>query len=681
MSGESPAGETKHAAESPPPSKDVFISYASQDVAVANSVVEALEEQGIRCWIAPRDVTPGALYADGIIRAINEAKVFVLVLSASSIASKHVGKEVERASSKGRPIITLKMDSAPLTTALEYFLSESQWIEVGTGGMETAAATLTEAVGRHLDPSVTVTPPAHIEHATVRPASREPRTRWMLFGGITVLFLALAYFVIDRFWSTRHVKTDRLVAAVAPAAAVSAKAMPGIPDKSLAVLPFVDMSEKKDQEYFSDGLSEELIDMLTKVSDLRVPARTSSFYFKGKQIKISDIAKELGVAHLLEGSVRKSGKTLRVTAQLIRADNGYHLWSETYDRQLDDIFKVQDEIAGAVVKALRVSLLGSRATRAAPTSSAASYNLLLQAKFFLLRSTKEDQEKALNYYEQVVRSDPTSAEAWAGISRVTVNLYITNFGDVGWRESRDRALQAAQHAVELDPELSDGHIALGKVYMTLDQNFAAAKQELAKALELEPHSPFSLFWMAAVLTCADDLPHALMLYEQSIAEDPLDSEVYSSMGDVQRFAGHDNEAEMSYRKAIDLIPASPGVHGALGIALLNQHKTDAALEEIARESDVGNREAAFAWAYQTLGRTEEARSALAQLETTRGDTDAYSVATIYALRNDLDRVFAWLDRAYRQHENLMDVKAEPSFKSIRHDPRYRALLQKLKLPD
>jgi adenylate cyclase len=682
MPGNSPkSGETTRSnssleAANFPFSKNVFISYASQDAAVANAIVERLEKEGIRCWIAPRDVTPGALYADGIIRALNEAKVLVLVLSVSSIASNHVGKEVERASSKGRPVVALKVDAAPLTTTLEYFLSESQWIEMGTGGMEAASVKLVEAVRRQLDTSGMTESRGHLDRPDLR-ASTKVRRNWMAAGG-AILLVALAYFVVDKWWISKGAAEERLAAA---AVSASVSAPPAISDKSVAVLPFVDMSEKKDQEYFSDGLSEELIDMLTKVSDLRVPARTSSFYFKGKQIRISDIAKELGVAHLLEGSVRRSGNTLRVTTQLIRADNGYHEWSQTYDRKLDDIFKVQDEIASAVVKALKVSLMGSAAIRVAPTSSAASYNLLLQAKYFLVRSTHEDQEKALNYYEQVVRSDPTSAEAWAGVSRVTVNLYNPSFGEVGWRESRDRALQTAERAVALNPDLSDGHIALGKVYMNLDQNFAAAKPEFVKASELAPHSPFSLFWMAAVSECAGDLPQALRLNEQSIAEDPLDGEVYLQIGETQRFAGHYNEAEISYRKAIDLIPAHPGLHSALGIALLNQHKTDAALEEIGRESDAATREATIAWAYQTLGKTEEARFAVARLETTRGDTNAFDIATIYALRNDADKVFAWLDRAYRQHEYLMQIKVEPNFGAIRHDPRYRALLHKMKLPE
>jgi TolB-like protein/tetratricopeptide (TPR) repeat protein len=680
MSGDSPSGDATQSsgpleAHRPPLSKDVFVSYASQDAAVANSVVEALESRGIRCWIAPRDVTPGEFYAGVIVHAIDAAKATVLILSQHSAASPHVVREVERAASKRHPVISLRIDRTPLPADLEYFLNTSQWLDASEGEPSRAFPKLMAAVRKVLAAgSFTAsgdTVPSKSVGSRRRPFNRP------LAVALGVLVVAFLGFAIGRWWLSKRIAGQTSVASVlTPTVAVSA---PLIPEKSVAVLPFVDMSEKKDQEYFSDGLSEELIDMLTKVPDLRVPARTSSFYYKGKQTTIADIAKALSVSHVLEGSVRKSGNTLRITAQLIRVDNGYHLWSETYDRKLDDIFKVQDEIAGAVVKALRVSLLGVAAPRAVPPSSAASYNLLLQARFFLVRATKEDQKKALDYYEQVVRSDPTSAEAWAGVSRVTTNL--SGSGVVGWQEGRDRALQAAQRAVELDPELSDAHIALGKVYMNFDQDFAAAKLEFSKALELAPHSPFSLFWMATVLTSAGDLPHALMLYEQSMVEDPLDGEVYFQMGEAQRFAGQDSEAELSYRRAIDLIPGRTGEYGGLGIALLNQHKTDAALEAIAREPDAIAREGAFAWAYQTLGRTEEARSALAQLQSTRANTDAYDIATIYALRGDADNVFAWLDRAYRQHEGLMDLKVDPSFKGIRHDPRYRALLRKLNLPE
>jgi TolB-like protein len=361
----------------------VFISYASQDVAVANMLCAALENAALPCWIAPRDVRAGESYAAAIVQAINSCRMLVLVLSKSAIDSPHVLREVERASSKKRPVLSIRMDATDLPPELEYFLSANHWLDASAGAIERIIPALIEAVrGRaaalrapelRLAPAAQDSPDAHSHadramkpqrsdspHLAGSPASRA------VMALIAVVGLALAYIVADRFWLRKQViPVETKVAAAAATPSVTA----AVNDKSIAVLPFADMSEKKDQEYFSDGMAEEIIDLLVKVPELKVPARTSSFYFKGKSTQIPEIAKELGVAHVLEGSVRKSGNHLRVTAQLVRADNGYHLWSETYDRQLDDVFKTQDEIAGAVVKALKVSLLEPGAPSATLTTS------------------------------------------------------------------------------------------------------------------------------------------------------------------------------------------------------------------------------------------------------------------------------------------------------------------------
>jgi TolB-like protein len=328
----------------------VFISYASQDAVVATALVEALERHGVACWIAPRDVEAGALYADAIVRAIGGAKAVVLMLSESAIASSHVGKEIERASSKKRPIFALRIDAAPLTPAFEYFLSESQWVEAQAGNMEPAYAKLIGAIHKSA-PTAPEIIPAMTPSAGIASAARSisRRNRMLLAAGLVVA-VALATLLANKFWPAKHVAAEQPTARNV------------VSDKSIAVLPFTDMSEKKDQECFSDGLSEELIDQLAKIPELHVPARTSSFYFKGKSEDIPTIARRLMVAHVLEGSVRKSGNHMRVTAQLVRADNGYHLWSETYDRNLDDIFKVQDDITGGrPVRAERTLSVSCRA--------------------------------------------------------------------------------------------------------------------------------------------------------------------------------------------------------------------------------------------------------------------------------------------------------------------------------
>jgi TolB-like protein len=291
----------------------VFISYASKDVAVADAAVAALERHGVTCWIAPRDVKPGALYAEAIVQAISSARAVVLVLSANSVGSAHVGKEVERASSKRRPAIALRIDDAPLSPALEYFLSESHWIDARAGGMDAALSKLIDAIRdpERAAPKTISTGTSGTSAVKASALHSKSRNRTLFVAGLAVVAVALAALLADKFWVAKRLSTERPIAAKAPAAA---PATPTIPEKSVAVLPFLDINEKKDQEYFSDGLSEELIDLLTKIPDLRVPARTSSFYFKGKQTTIPEIANALRVSHVLEGSVRKSGNELRISA-------------------------------------------------------------------------------------------------------------------------------------------------------------------------------------------------------------------------------------------------------------------------------------------------------------------------------------------------------------------------------
>ena len=496
---------------------------------------------------------------------------------------------------------------------------------------------------------------------------------------IAVLTVALVYFVADKFYISKRVAVVSPAAEVAAPAAVSAPAASVIPEKSVAVLPFVDMSEKKDQEYFSDGLSEELIDMLTRVPELRVPARTSSFYFKGKQATIANIAKELGVANVLEGSVRKNGRTIRITAQLIRADTSYHVWSQTYDRELDDIFKVQDEIAGAVVSALRASL-AMNAVRGAPKSlNADSYALLMQAQFFLLRDTVEDQGKAFEYYQRAADSDPKSATAWAGLSRATANLWGN--GVLPWKKAFNDAQQWAERAVALDPQLAEAHIALGKVYLNLGQDYATAKQEFDIAQTLDPENSVVLFWSADSALAAGNLASAMQFLRQAALKDPLDGEIYLLLGQTFSYAGRFVEAENSYRNALELIPTRAGLHSSLGFALLAKGEQKEGLLEITRETASRERDTSLALAYQILGRMSEAKSALTQLEAARGQFDAFSIAQIYALRGDREGTFLWLDRAYHQHEYFMHIKADPWFDSVRDDPRYKALLRRMKLPE
>jgi TolB-like protein len=690
MSAETPkAGDESPPVRSPESSPEansqarVFISYASRDVAVADTVVATLERRGLACWIAPRDVKAGALYADAIVRAIGDAKALVLVLSGHSVASAHVSKEVERASSKRRPVIALRIDDAPLSPALEYFLGESHWVDARAGGMDAALSKLIDAI-RDPERAAPKTIPTGTSGTSAVKASAlhsNSRNRILFAAGLAVVAVALAVLLADKFWVAKRVSAERPTAATAPAAA---PATPAIPEKSVAVLPFLDMSEKKDQEYFSDGLSEELIDMLTKIPDLRVPARTSSFYFKGKQATVADIAKALSVSHVLEGSVRKSGKTIRITAQLVRVDNGYHLWSETYDRQLDDVFKIQDEIAGAVVKALKVSLLGSATPRTTPTTNTEAYTLYLQAQSIHNHALQlADAQRAVDYLQRALKLDPKFARAWAtlAIYRVADWEFFTsgNYQDV-----RSEARYAAEQALKLDPKLSDAHVALSVVY-SLEWNWKAAEVEIHQALALDPGNA-DAFGVATVIALTQGhFDEGLQLAQKAVLLDPLSASNYGGFAGLSAAhlaSGRLAEAEAAYRQALDLAPTASQLHFLLGWALLAGHESAAALAEMEKETDVRYRDVGRALALDALGRKTEADRSLAVAQAKYAGVVEYPIAVVYAHRNDLDRAFAWVDRAFEVHDGWVYwVPFDPLLKNLRGDARYKALLRKMNLPE
>jgi TolB-like protein len=646
-------------------SRPVFLSYASHDAPLAQKVCAALEVSGFPCWIAPRDVVPGTLYAEGIVRALDESRVLVLILSEQAVASAHVGKELERATSKRHPIIALKVDSAPLTPAFEYFLNESQWIEVGAGSTDGAIAKLVEAVGRHLAPGNAAgqSPGAQ---ATVSPRKAgSSRRMWGIAAAVVVLALAAAYFLVGEGWLQGN--------GTKPAAVAN------ISDKSIAVLPFVDMSEKHDQEYFSEGMSEELIDMLSKIPDLRVPARTSSFYFKGKQPTIAEIGKALGVANVLEGSVRKSGTTLRVTAQLIRVDNGYHIWSQSYDRTLDDVFKTQDEIAGAVVKALKVSLLGGALPESAGTQNTEAYNLYLQARAIHVQANSpSDYVREIEYLRRAIDTDPRFANAWALLATTLSVQAELNY--VPGAQTVAEARSAAFRALELNPRLPDAHTAVARIFIN-DFDNRKGEAEVQQALALDPNNSYAMAWAATLAADRGEFEKAMDLARRSIENDPVNPVRYRDLANILFFAEKYPESLAAIRKYDDLIPGANASVGFAVFIMLATGDAAGALANMDRDRDL---ESCYCriLALDALGRKAEANAALAKLEQIHANNDATGIAFIYANRSDLDLSFRWLARAYQQRESaLSSIKVNPLLKNVQADPRFKQLLIKLGLQD
>ena len=351
-----------------------------------------------------------------------------------------------------------------------------------------------------------------------------------------------------------------------------------VTDKSIAVLPFVNMSNDKDQESFSDGISEELLNLLAKVSQLQVAARTSSFSFKGRPIEIPEIARKLHVANVLEGSVRKSGDQLRITAQLIRAAEGYHLWSETYDRKLDDVFKIQDEIAGEVVKQLKVTLLGTKPT--VRQTDPKVYALYLQARQLGRQNTAEAYEKSDALYHQVLEIDPRYAPAWERLATNLMNK--AGNGMVPSQEGYARAREAAEKALAIDPDYAPAHDALGFIGM-IENDAAGAAKHYERALALDPTDLTVVSNAAGFLKTLGRLDEALALDEAIVRRDPVDTASLSTLASDQRWSGRYDEAIASFHTVLSLNPARGQVHSELGLALLLKGDAPGALAEIEQE--------------------------------------------------------------------------------------------------
>jgi len=655
----------------PQAASDVFISYASKDAATASAVVAVLESQGVKCWIAPRNVIPGSQYADGIVRAINGAKVVVLVLSESAIASPHVGKEIERASSKQRPIIALKTDATPLTPALEYFLSESQWVEVGAAGTEAALAKLTDAVRRHLSGSAAsaAAPPGR------PPLVRAPpkrRISWIAAVVACGAALTPAYFVADKFWLSKQAARERTAAAVMPAAAA-------ISDKSVAVLPFVDMSEKKDEEYFSDGLSEELINHLSHSPGLKVIARTSSFQFKGRNEDVRSIAARLGVAHLLEGSVRRAGHELRVTTQLIRASDGVQLWSQTFDRNLVDIFKVQDEISDRVAKALNATLSVDRPI--GQESDVEAYNLVLEGNYYKARRNKGDVEKAVQLYKKAIDIRPNYALAWARLA--SAYLTLAQVHGPPSPEDNARILGALDRAIRLDPNLIWAYYTRAGFEMAIKWDWAAAQADQERMRALDPGNtyllPSALGDMALVSGHATE---AVEQYEREIEQNPLDPFSLQAIG-VALCASDRLQECLRYRLKLEqLHPDFGGVNSFVGMARLYLGQLPEALAAMEKEPEKDLRLTGLALVYTAMGKRAASDGVLRTLEESFAADDTYEIAEIHAYRGEADAAFEWLQRSYQMHNSkILLAKTDPLLRNLQGDRRFQTLLVKLRLPE
>ena len=448
-------------------------------------------------------------------------------------------------------------------------------------------------------------------------------------------------------------------------------------EQSIAVLPFVNMSSDPEQEYFSDGLSEELLNLLAQIPSLHVAARTSSFSFKGEKIDIPAVAEKLKVANVLEGSVRKAGNRVRVTAQLIKAVDGYHLWSETFDRTLEDIFAVQDEIAESVVDALKVSLLGA-APKARETNPEA-YSLYLHGMHFFDLGDPENLDKAHRAFEQSLELDPDYAPTWDGLTGVYIHK--TNTGQIGLQEGVILAREAVARALELDDTLAEAHAGDGFIKMAFDWDWAGAQAAIDRALKLAPSNAKCVRRAGMLATNQGRHEEALELYDKAIELDPLITAGYNNRALVLIALGRLDEAMEAARHVISLNPVQPGPHSIIARCLFLKSEPEAALAEAEQETDPSWSGQIKTMALDALDRHGEAEQVLKKYIEEYRDLMAVQIATIYACRGDVDEAFKWLDHAYEVRDGgLSEMLGEPLFANLHDDPRWTAFLEKMELP-
>ena len=477
-----------------------------------------------------------------------------------------------------------------------------------------------------------------------------------------VLILAAAYFVYTNFQKKSKENIPSKIEAVI--------------DRSIAVLPFVDMSAGKDQEYFSDGLSEELLNLLAKIPELKVICRTSSFSFKGKNEDLRTIADKLGVAHVLEGSVRKDGNKIRVTAQLIKATDGSRMWSETYDRDLKGIFKLQDEIAQAVVQELKLKLLNTSPT----PGNIEAYNLILLGNYFYDKLDKDNVAKAADFYKQALAIDSTYAMAWGKLANTLSRQAWQNYIDRN--TGREQAKQAAMKAITLNKNLAIGYLELGDLKLYQDFEWKGAEENYQKALSLEPVNTDILYSLGGGLYFATGRwKEAIRDMKKCIELDPLKPLYHLNLGNILTHAGRPDEAIAYFKKTLEINSQFQRAHLYLGRNYLLSGKTEMALKEMQQENMEVFRVFGVALAYHAFGRKKEADEALKNFIDKFKNEWNYLLAELYAYRGEKDNAFMWLENAYNKKDGwLVFLKGDPLLKNLKSDSRYNAFMKKMNLP-
>ena len=524
--------------------------------------------------------------------------------------------------------------------------------------------------------------------------AKETSKRSPILIPVAVLIIVLAS--LFGWWFIQRAGRDHQNAAIGSPSAAPAASTKAPDQNSVAVLPFVNLSDDKGSEYFSDGVSEELLTVLQKIPGLHVAARTSAFSFKGKNATAQEIGQKLGVAHLVEGSVRKAGDAVRIAARLTRADTGEELWSENYTRNLKDVFAVQTELAQTIVEQLRGRFSGAdtgakekiqaevQAAEKGGTKNVEAHELYLQGRFYENRHSEKSTREALAAYEHAVQLDPGFALAWAGVANS--HLWIAAFATEGGQKTFDAHLAAARDAIaralSIEPDLTNGLLARASIETNFDFNWNAAGQTVSKALALAPADPNILIAAGNLEIARGNTDRAIELYRKAVDLDPVNAQARTflafNLAATKRFA----EAQAEFPRVIELNSTAPWAHAGLGLSFLLENKFEEAAT--AAQADAGEwaRLLIVSCARWGQKRAPESDAALNELTKNYAETAAYQIAEAYAYRGDKDKAFEWLERARRQRDpGLAGLRKDPLLQNLRDDPRWNAFLHTMGLAD
>jgi TolB-like protein/Flp pilus assembly protein TadD len=646
----------------------VFLSYASQDAEPARKVCEALRAAGIEVWFDQSELRGGDAWDHKIRQQIHDCALFIPIIS-SNTASRHEGyfrlewdladQRTHMIARNRAFIVPVCLDATPdAGSDVPESFQRVQWTRLPAGGTPPEFGTRIQKLLSGESGSV----PTMAGRPVAVTSSRSSRLMPAVLA--VVLTAVVAYLVLEKPWIAKPV-------AFAP------------PPHSIAVLPFVNMSGDTEQEYFSDGLTEEILNSLAQVNDLQVAARTSAFSFKGKDTDIGTIARKLNVASLLEGSVRRSEHTVRVTAQLINAVTGFQLWSHAYDRDLTDVLKLQTEIADAVASTLKVTLLGDVAQKIelGGTRNPAAFDAYLRGrKAYLAAHGDEDLRTAISAYAEAIALDPNYALAFANRS-IALSSYAGGASGSMVHESFDKALSDARKAIALAPDLAEGHVALASYFEVGSLDFARASEEYERALALAPGNARVLQDYGTFAVAMGRTGAGIAATRRAVVLDPLNRDSHFNLGSSLYRARQNSHAIAALQNALALDPEDPSSLAFRGLAYYALGDFESARTSCESKPDDGLSQQCLAVTYDKLERRADAEAILSKLKAALGDAPAYQYATIFAQWGNMPKALDWLDTAMRLRDpGLEYLKTDPLMDPLRHEPRFQAVMRDLKFP-